>query len=108
MKTIQAKMHNSISWAIFAGLAALFLFQGKACGCRAHAEPAGRELSAGQGGSLQGRGASCRPQAPAPALPRVQVEASAARQHGWDAPPHRAAGGSMGSWLLPAWGDVCA
>ncbi|XP_076968522.1 neurotrimin isoform X1 [Tamandua tetradactyla] len=28
MKTIQAKMHNSISWAIFAGLAALFLFQG--------------------------------------------------------------------------------
>ncbi|KAF6278227.1 neurotrimin [Rhinolophus ferrumequinum] len=29
MKTIQAKMHNSISWAIFTGLAALFLFQGK-------------------------------------------------------------------------------
>ncbi|XP_029812774.1 neurotrimin isoform X2 [Suricata suricatta] len=28
MKTIQAKMHNSISWAIFTGLAALFLFQG--------------------------------------------------------------------------------
>lgn len=29
MKTIQAKMHNSISWAIFTGLAALCLFQGK-------------------------------------------------------------------------------
>lgn len=29
MKTIQAKMHNSISWAIFTALAALFLFQGK-------------------------------------------------------------------------------
>ncbi|XP_058923750.1 neurotrimin isoform X2 [Kogia breviceps] len=28
MKTIQAKMHNSISWAIFTALAALFLFQG--------------------------------------------------------------------------------
>ncbi|KAI5142144.1 1-Phosphatidylinositol 4,5-Bisphosphate Phosphodiesterase Beta-3 [Manis pentadactyla] len=30
MKTIQAKMHNSISWAIFTGLAALFLFQAPA------------------------------------------------------------------------------
>ncbi|XP_053450987.1 neurotrimin isoform X5 [Nycticebus coucang] len=28
MKTLQAKMHNSISWAIFTGLAALCLFQG--------------------------------------------------------------------------------
>ncbi|XP_011908822.1 PREDICTED: neurotrimin isoform X3 [Cercocebus atys] len=28
MKTIQPKMHNSISWAVFTGLAALCLFQG--------------------------------------------------------------------------------
>lgn len=29
MKTIQAKMHSSVSWAVFTGLAALCLFQGK-------------------------------------------------------------------------------